>query len=47
MTLTHLNEQSTVEWHEKALQALLYSAENLRKRGFEEHGGAPEPSMAE
>jgi len=45
--LVDLNEQSTVEWHEKALQTLLYSVENLRKRGAEEHDGAPEPSMAD
>lgn len=38
--LVDLNEQSTVEWHEKALQTLLYSVENLRKRGAEEHDGA-------
>jgi tRNA (guanine-N(7)-)-methyltransferase subunit TRM82 len=31
--LTELNEQSTSEWHEKALQNLLYGVENLRKRG--------------
>jgi hypothetical protein len=31
--LTELNMQSTVEWHEKKLQTLLYSVENLRKRG--------------
>jgi hypothetical protein len=34
--LTDLNEQSSVEWHEKKLQALLYGVENLRKRGVEE-----------
>jgi tRNA (guanine-N(7)-)-methyltransferase subunit TRM82 len=33
--LVDLNEQSTVEWHEKALQALLYGVENLRKRSGE------------
>jgi hypothetical protein len=41
--LIDLNEQSTVEWHEKALQTLLYSVENLRKRSGEEHEGPPEP----
>ncbi|KAE9967487.1 hypothetical protein BLS_006342 [Venturia inaequalis] len=45
--LLDLNEQNTVEWHEKALQTLLYSVENLRKRGAEEQDGAPEPGMAE
>jgi hypothetical protein len=34
--LTDLNEQSSVEWHEKKLQALLYGIENLRKRGVED-----------
>ncbi|QDS67902.1 hypothetical protein FKW77_008290 [Venturia effusa] len=43
--LVDLNEQSTVEWHEKALQTLLYSVENLRRRGFEELKGGPEQNM--
>jgi hypothetical protein len=34
--LVDLNEQSSVEWHEKKLQALLYGVENLRKRGTED-----------
>lgn len=35
--LVDLNERSTVEWYEKALQSLLYSVENLRKRGGEDN----------
>jgi hypothetical protein len=34
-SLVDLNEQSTVEWNEAKLQALLYNVEILRKR---EHG---------
>lgn len=34
--LIDLNAQSTVEWHENGLQALLYGVEQLRKRGVED-----------
>ncbi|KIW00972.1 uncharacterized protein PV09_07494 [Verruconis gallopava] len=37
--LVQLNEQSTVGWHEKALQTLLYSVENLRKRAGVDDSG--------
>ena len=38
--LTELNEEHTTEWHEKALQNLLYGVENLRKRGGQDESTA-------
>lgn len=42
--LVDLNEQSSMEWHEKKLQALLYGVEKLRKRA---HGDPEAEAEAE
>lgn len=34
--LVEINQVTTIEWHEKQLQTLLYSTENLRKRRYAE-----------
>jgi hypothetical protein len=39
-TLNELNGENTADWHEKALQNLLYNIENLRKRGGQDESAA-------